>query len=84
MLLITSIHMSNIEDWYFDSGCSCHMTGNSLLFTKINECRTGRVTFGDGVKGIVVGKGEINQTGVPKHTNVRLVEGLSTNLLSIS
>lgn len=53
---LTSVHMINFEDLYFNSVCSQHMTGNSLLFAELNECRTSRITFGDGVKDNVVGK----------------------------
>lgn len=78
---LTSVHVANTENWYFNNGCSRHMIG---IFTKINECRTGRVTFRDGVEGNVVGKGDINQIGALKLTNVRLVEELLANLISIS
>ncbi|KAA0041583.1 Receptor-like protein 12 [Cucumis melo var. makuwa] len=37
-------------DRYFDSGCSRHMIGISFLFTELIECKTGQVTFGDGVQ----------------------------------
>lgn len=60
------------------------MTGNSLLFTELHEFRIGRVTFGDGVKGNVTGKGNIDLPSVAKLNNVKLVEGLSANLISIS
>lgn len=76
--------MTSFEDWYFDSGCSRHMTGNSLLFAELNVCRIGRVTFGDDVKGNVVGKRNIDRPRVPEINNVHLVEGLSANLISIN
>lgn len=41
------------------------------------------VTFG-GVKGNVIGKGNIGLPNTLKLNNVRLVEGLSANLISIS
>lgn len=41
------------------------------------------VTFG-GVKGNVIGKGNIDLPNTLKLNNVRLVEGLSANLISIS
>ncbi|KAA0035442.1 putative mitochondrial protein [Cucumis melo var. makuwa] len=43
----------------------------------------GSVTFG-GVKGNVIGKGNIGLPNTLKLNNVRLVEGLSANLISIS
>lgn len=41
------------------------------------------MTFGDGV-GKVVGKGNIDRYDAPILNDVRLVEGLSVNLISIS
>lgn len=60
------------------------MIGNSLSFAELKECSVGYVTFGDGVKGTVVRKGNIDRFGALVLSNVRLVEGLSTNLISIS
>ena len=42
------------DDWYFDSRCCRHMTGNFLFLTEFKECNVGHVTFGDGVKGKVI------------------------------
>jgi hypothetical protein len=39
------------EVWYFDSGCSRHMTGKNSYFEHIRPCERGYVTFGDGGKG---------------------------------
>jgi hypothetical protein len=39
------------EVWYFDSGCSKHMTGNDSYFEYIRPCEKGYVTFDDGGKG---------------------------------
>ncbi|TYJ98065.1 putative retroelement [Cucumis melo var. makuwa] len=72
---------TNVDDWYFDSGCSKHMIDNSLMFTDLIDCRIGQVTFGDEVKGNVIGKGNIDLLEAPKLKNVRLVEGLSANLI---
>ena len=33
--------------WYFDSGCSRHMSGNKGLFKTLFEGKIGTVTFGD-------------------------------------
>ena len=37
--------------WYFDSGCSRHMTGNQDYLDKIQCVKGGKVTFGDGGYG---------------------------------
>jgi len=43
------------EVWYFDSGCSRHMTGKIGYIENIRSCEKGYVTFGDGGKGKVCG-----------------------------
>ncbi|KAA0067185.1 gag-pol polyprotein [Cucumis melo var. makuwa] len=42
---------THVDVWYFDSGCSRHMTGNRSFFTELEECVSDHVTFGDGAKG---------------------------------
>jgi len=37
--------------WYFDSGCSRHMTGIKNLLNVEKSCTNGYVTFGNGKKG---------------------------------
>lgn len=60
------------------------MTRNSLFFTELKECSVVHVTYGGGVKGKVLGKGNINRSNTPVLNDVRLVEGLSRNLINIS
>ncbi|KAG7599123.1 Zinc finger CCHC-type superfamily [Arabidopsis suecica] len=64
--------------WYFDSGCSRHMTGDSSVLSTFTEEASGKVTFGDG------GKGNIECDDQPSLINVYYVEGLKANLISIS
>ena len=80
----TTVHSPNYEDWYFDSGCSRHMTDNSLLFSSLEPSKTCQVTFEDGAKGNVMGKGNINYLGAPTLKDVRLVKSLLANLIRIS
>ena len=70
--------------WYLDSGCSRHMTGDRSLFKVFKSKNGGNVTFGDGSKSQIKGKGTISLPGLPDITNVFYVEGLRVNLLSIS
>lgn len=65
--------MTNFKDQYFNSGYSRHITSNSLLFSELNECKTGRVTFRAGIKDNVVGKRNIDRLETPKLNNVCLV-----------
>ncbi|KAA0032736.1 gag-pol polyprotein [Cucumis melo var. makuwa] len=59
------------DAWYFDSGCSRHMTGNRSYFTNINDCVTGNVTFGDGAKENIIAKGNIHKDDLPRLNDVR-------------
>lgn len=84
-VIFTSIHSSRSKDWYFDSGYSRHMTNNSSFFsTNFKECNSGYATFGDGVKGKVLGKENISKPGLPCLQDARLVKSLSANLINIS
>ena len=70
--------------WYFDSGCSRHMTGNRSFFKVFESKKGGNVTFGDGSKSQIKRKGIISLPGLPDIANVLYVKGLKVNLLSIS
>ena len=70
--------------WYLDSGCSRHMTGDRSLFKAFESKKGGNVTFGDGSKSQIKGKGIVSLLGLPDIANVLYVEGLRVNLLSIS
>ena len=70
--------------WYLDSGCSRHMIGDRSLFKVFEPKKGGEVTFGDGSKSQIKGKGIISLPGLPDIANVLYVEGLRVNLLSIS
>ncbi|XP_057432497.1 uncharacterized protein LOC130725270 [Lotus japonicus] len=80
----TSLRVSSEEDWYFDSGCSRHMTGVKNLLDKVKPRTTSYVTFGDGAKGKIKGSGKLVSSGSPGLDDVLLVEGLTANLISIS
>lgn len=70
--------------WYFDSGCSKHMTGNISLLINYSKGADGVVTFGDGNKGEIYGKCDLLIADLPPVKNVLFVKGLKANLLSIS
>ena len=70
--------------WYLDSGCSRHMTGDRSLFKVFESKKGGNVTFGDGSKSQIKGKGIISLPGLLDIANDLYVEGLRVNLLSIS
>ena len=70
--------------WYLDSGYSRHMTGDRSLFKVFESKKDGNVTFGDGSKSQIKGKGIISLPGLSYIANVLYVEGQRVNLLSIS
>ncbi|GAU24655.1 hypothetical protein TSUD_322630 [Trifolium subterraneum] len=80
----TSFRASSKEDWYFDSGCSRHMTGDDRFLVDIKSYSTSYVIFGDGAKGKIIGVGKLINKSLPKLENVLLVKGLTANLISIS
>ncbi|CAJ2657156.1 unnamed protein product [Trifolium pratense] len=80
----TSLRASSRETWYFDSGCSKHMTGVEKYLENLKSYATSFVTFGDGAKAEIKGIGKLANNGLPKLDNVLLVEGLKANLISIS
>lgn len=60
------------------------MTGMCNYLVNIEPVDNEFVTFGDGVRSRVIGKGTLDLTGFPKLDGVLLVENLKVNLISIS
>ncbi|KAA0039042.1 gag-pol polyprotein [Cucumis melo var. makuwa] len=60
------------------------MTGNRSFFSKLKECSAGHVTFGDGAKGRILAKENIEKYNLPCLNDVRYVEGLKENLINVS
>ncbi|XP_059631754.1 uncharacterized protein LOC132274494 [Cornus florida] len=70
--------------WYFDSGCSRHITGDRTLFTTFKGCSVGTVTFGDGNTSTISGKSKIKFSEIGELKNILYVKGLAANLLNPS
>jgi transposase InsO family protein len=83
-IVLKAIDTSNNNQWYLDSGCSRHMSGNKSLFSSLEKFLGGKVMFGDGLQANIIGKGCVKLDGLPTLENVMLVDGLKANLLSIS
>ncbi|XP_073049518.1 uncharacterized protein [Primulina eburnea] len=83
-VIYTSLKTNIAGIWYFDSGCSRHMTGSKDHLIDYVELRSVHVTYGGGAKGRIAGKGTLNVDGLPSLQNVLYVEGLNSNLISIS
>ncbi|XP_075079774.1 uncharacterized protein LOC142165027 [Nicotiana tabacum] len=71
-------------NWYLDSVCSSHMTGDKSLFKEVIKIGGGSVKFGDDSRGKIVGTRTIPFNNSCDITEVYLVDGLNYNLLSIS
>lgn len=80
----TSLKANTAGHWYFDSGCSRHMTGSKDNLTDYVEHCSERVTYGGGAKEKIIGKYTLDVEGLPKLHNVLHVEELNSNLISIS
>lgn len=84
LVALTALSATNSEVWYLDSGCSRHMTGDKSWFSSFTATNSGTVTFGDGKKAKILGRGTVSAPGMPNLENVMLVEDLKANLISIS
>ena len=84
MLQIYFLKAYTCESWYFDSGCSRHITSNKNNLLNLQSIEKSCVTFEDGVSGQILGKGTLDVKGLPRLKNMLLIEGLKTNLISIS
>jgi hypothetical protein len=71
--------------WYIDSGCCKHMTGDEGKCITLTKKYKGKVTFGDNVSAKILGEGTVSLGNKKnKAENVLLVEILKHNLLSVS
>lgn len=52
----TSTSANDEGSWYFDNGCSRHMTGHQSVLDEYIGERVGKVKFGGGSKGNIKGK----------------------------
>ncbi|KAI5323581.1 hypothetical protein L3X38_032653 [Prunus dulcis] len=74
------------EEWYVDSGCSNHMTGNNKLLIDINIDVTGKVQIPTGELLSITGMGTLvlnTSTGTKYIREVMYLPGLKENMLSV-
>src|SRR6266508_2106348 len=78
-------YKSGGQHWVMDSGCSQHMTGNSHIFSTLEEGDHDRdhITLGDNSRKKLIGLGKIAITNDLSIQNVLHVEDLCFNLLSV-
>ncbi|VVA36399.1 PREDICTED: Retrovirus-related Pol poly from transposon, partial [Prunus dulcis] len=73
-------------EWYIDSGCSNHMTGNKELLIDINTNVTGKVQMPTGELVGIIGMGTLvldTGSGTKYIKEVMYLPGLKENLLSV-
>jgi hypothetical protein len=70
--------------WYFDNGCSKHMTGDEDKFITLRKGRDGLVSFGNDDSTRIIRKGTVRIGNKnTKAKNVLLVEHMKHNILSV-
>lgn len=79
-----SIGVSSKNDWVIHSGCSNHMTGEESFLVEVKPFSKGYVTFRDSKRGRIKGIGNMVIPLLPCLNEVLVIEGLTTNLISIS
>ena len=70
--------------WYLDNRCFRHMTRDKEAFSSLAPFICGGIVFGSGDKSQITGKGDVKIPILPKLENVSYVDGLKSNLISIS
>ena len=70
--------------WFLDNGCSKHMMGDSSKFIYLKPTQGGEVVLGDDTRCKIIGISKVGINSSSHINNVRMVEGLKHNLLSIS
>ena len=72
-------HNNNIGEWYVDSGCSKHMTGNKSAFVNIEKDK-GSVSFRNNNSAKVLGKGTVKLGSKNSFTEtVLLVDNMNSS-----
>ncbi|XP_070003309.1 uncharacterized protein [Nicotiana sylvestris] len=72
------------QKWLMDSGCSKHMTGNTMDFLSLKALRGGSVSIGNGKKGYILGVGKSRKSLTHSIENMYYVNDLRYSLLSVS
>nr|XP_010322045.1 uncharacterized protein LOC101268110 [Solanum lycopersicum] len=71
------------KQWYLDSACSRHMTGDKISFLSLKNIKGGNVAFGNGKNGEIKEIGKVGSMDTHAIENVYYVNGLQHNLLSV-
>ena len=63
------------QQWYLDSACSRHMTGDKRSFLSLKNIKGGNVAFGNGKSGEIQGIGKVGSMDTHAIQNVYYVNG---------
>ncbi|MCI38040.1 retrovirus-related pol polyprotein from transposon TNT 1-94, partial [Trifolium medium] len=87
MMATTNDELGKQEDWYLDTGCSNHMTGNKEWLVNYDSSRKSTIRFADsrtikleGIGDVLIKGKNSNQTLI---TGVLYVPNMQYNLLSM-
>ncbi|XP_070004883.1 uncharacterized protein [Nicotiana sylvestris] len=69
------------QQWFMDSGCSKHMTGNTMDFLSLKALQGGSVSFDNGKKGYILGIGKVGKSLTHSIENVYYVNGVFLRLI---
>ncbi|XP_070020576.1 uncharacterized protein [Nicotiana sylvestris] len=72
------------QQWFRDSGCSKHMTGNTMDFFSLKALQEGSVSFGNGKKGYILGVIKVGKSLTHSIEIEYYVNSLKYSLLSVS
>eukprot|EP00253_Pinus_taeda_P032109 PITA_32109 len=73
------------NQWYIDSGCSKHMTGDKEKLHSYNSLEKEKnVSFGNDTPAVIKGKGSVFLKEKVKAENVMYLDGLKHNMLSVN
>ncbi|KAK2358763.1 hypothetical protein QL285_095917 [Trifolium repens] len=86
-MVIDADETADSMEWYFDSACSNHMTGNRSILSNFNECLNIKIklannefTKAEGMGNVMI---EMSNGKKAVIENVLLVPGMQCNLLSV-
>ncbi|XP_048443088.1 uncharacterized protein LOC103926576 [Pyrus x bretschneideri] len=79
LVVLNALSATKPNMWYLDNRCSRHMTKGNEALSSLD------LFIGSGEdKSQIIGKGDVKILGLPKLENVSYVDGLKSNLISIS
>ncbi|KAL6327468.1 hypothetical protein AAG906_020064 [Vitis piasezkii] len=76
-VVFNALKPKSYSEWYLDSGCFRHMTGDKSSFTSLENYNGGTINFGDRSLACVKGKDSIAILGCPKLDRFSIISQMS-------